>query len=148
LSPNLRVIHLGSEARPSVTFAQAYHSVGAGIRPGVGHVIRAIEAVVVDAAADETTPSSAKVFVANVRRATRARAVDASCAETSNATAAKATHLSATKATNAASAKAADVASTKAAHVASTAAAATTTMSATATAASGLCARGNQTPGQ
>lgn len=77
--------------------------------------------------------SSAKVLVADVRHGTRVNGIGVDFAKTANATTAETAHVTSSKAT--------DVASAKAAHTA-------TTVSAVATAASGLCARGKQAPGQ
>ena len=125
-------------ARPRTTSGLACHSVGAGVRQGVRCVIRAIEAVVINAVANETTPSNAKVRVVEVRHATCAKATGMTYAKASNATAAKATYVASTKAPNMASAEAAHVAA--AAHAAPTVAAAAT--------ASGLRARCKKASGE
>jgi hypothetical protein len=97
-------------------------------------VIRAIETVVVKAAANEMAPSNAKVLVADMRQVACVKATDVTSTKASNATAAEAAHVTSTKATH--------VASAKAAHVASAA----TVASATATA--GLCTRGKKAAGK
>jgi hypothetical protein len=72
----------------------------------VVRVIRTIEAIAVKAtAANETTPSTAKVLVADVRHATGANTTGVTSAEASNAGTAKATHVTSTKAAHVASAK-------------------------------------------
>jgi hypothetical protein len=127
-----------AKAARSRLSGSAYHSVGAGIRPGarrVIRVIRAIEAVVV-VAADEMTPSSAKVIVVQVGHATGAKATDVASAKTSDVTTAKSTHVTSAKATH--------VASAKATHVPPT----TTTVSSSAAAAPSLCTRGNKAAGK
>ena len=125
------------------TSGSAYHSVGAGIRPGarrVIRVIRAIEAVVV-VAADEMAPSSTKVIVAHV---TSAKAAHVTSAKASHVTAAKAAHVTSAKATHVTAAKATHMAATATAtHMASAA-----TATATATAATGLGTRGNKAAGK
>jgi hypothetical protein len=127
---------LVAKARALAASGSACHSVGAGIRPGgrrVIRVIRAIEAVVVKAAADKTAPSSARVIGADVRQAARAKATDAPATKTSNATTAKVTHVTSAEATHVTSAA-------KATHVA-------TATTATATTA-GLCTSGNKAAGK
>jgi hypothetical protein len=73
--------------------------------------------------------SSAKVLVADVRHGTRVNGIGVDFAKTANATTAETAHVTSSKAT--------DVASAKTAHTATTV-----------SAASGLCARGKQAPGQ
>jgi hypothetical protein len=121
-------------ARPRTTSGLACHSVGAGVRQGVRRVVRATEAVVINGAANEITPSNAKVLVVDACHATCAQANGM----TSNATAAKATYVASTKAPNMATAEAAHVAA--AAHAAPTVAAAAT--------ASGLRARCKKASGE
>jgi hypothetical protein len=106
----------------------------------VVRVIRTIEAIAVKAtAANETTPSTAKVLVADVRHATGANTTGVTSAEASNAGTAKATHVTSTKATH--------VTSTKAAHVASAKTTATT-VSTTTAAAAGFRTGGKQAAGK
>jgi hypothetical protein len=143
VEPAVRYIHHFStggsfrQRKPAVVdFRSAYLSVGAAVRWGVRRVIWATEAIVVNAA-DEVTPSSAKMPLVNVRHPTCAKAVDVVSAETFDATGAQATHVTAANVTHTGT----DVTSAKAAHTA-------TTVSSAATAAPGLSARGNKAAGK
>lgn len=131
----------GQRSGPQATFALACRSVGAGVRPGVGRVVRASEAIVVKATANEVPPT-AEVLAAGMCHGTCVKAISAAFAKSSNPTGAKTTHVSSTEAADVASAKATHVtSSTEAAHTAAVSAA-------TSTSTSGFCARGNQAPGQ
>jgi hypothetical protein len=93
-------------------------------------VIRAIEAIVIKAVANEATFS--KMLVADARKVTCAQAADMTSAKTSNASSTKTAHVGSAKTTDVTSAEPTDVPSAKAAaHVASAT-----------TAAAGLCPRG------
>jgi hypothetical protein len=111
------------------TSGPAWHSVGAVIRPGgsVIRVIRATEAVVIKAAANETAPS--KALVANMRHVACPKATDPTTAKAGDATAAEATDVATAEATH--------VTAAKATHVASSSAAA-----------AGLCTRGEKAAGK
>jgi hypothetical protein len=98
-----------------------YRSVIAGVRRGVRIVVRAIEAIAIKTATDETT-SAAKV-VADMRHLTSAKATDAISAESAYMAAAE-----------------------SAAHVAAAAESAATTTTTTTTAR--LCARGKKAAGK
>jgi hypothetical protein len=140
-SPILRGDSFGQRSGPQATFALACRSVGAGVRPGVGRVVRASEAIVVKATANEVPPT-AEVLAAGMCHGTCVKAISAAFAKSSNPTGAKATHVSSTEAADVASAKATHVtSSTEAAHTAAVSAA-------TSTSTSGFCARGNQAAGQ
>jgi hypothetical protein len=91
------------------------------------------------------TPSSAKVIVAHMGHAIRAKATDVIFTKTSHATAAQAT---AAQATHVTSTKAAHTSSTKAAHVAPAAHATTVSSATTTAAAAGLRARGKKAAGK
>jgi hypothetical protein len=104
-----------------------------------------MDAVVVNAAADEMTSSNAKVLVADVRHVRSAQVTDVTFAKTSNVIPAKVTDVGSTKAIHVTSTKATHMAPAEAAHVSS----ATTTVSSTTTAAAaGLCTRGNKAAGK
>jgi hypothetical protein len=138
-------------------FRMAWCSVviGAVVRLGVGRVVRVVrttEAVVVDAAAGEMSPSRPEVIPTHARNVTHAgstdvrsaESADVGRAETTDVVSTEATDVGSTEATHVTSTKAAHVAATKAAHVAATKAA---TMSATATA-TGLRTRGSKAAGK
>jgi hypothetical protein len=132
-SPILQVSPIEAAKAAFAASGSAYPSVAAGIRPIIRRVIRvvrAIEAVVVVAAA-EATPSSAEVIVVEARHVIDAKAADVISTKTSNATAVKAAHVTATEA---------------AAHMASAESA--TTVSSASAATAGLCARGNKAAGK
>src|SRR5882724_4606462 len=96
-----------SESRASAISESAHHSVGAGVWTAVSLVIRAIKAVAVKAAANEMTPSIAKVISvhagdvtsAETADATSAEATDAASAETADVTSAEATSMATATAT-------------------------------------------------
>ena len=122
-----------SQRKPAVVdFRATYHSVGAAVRWSVRRIVWATEAIVVNAA-DEMTPSNAKVPLVDMRHATSAKASDVVSAETSDATDAQATCVASAKGTH----TAATVASAKATHTAPTA-----------PATPGLCARGKKAAGK
>ena len=89
-----------SESCASAISELAHRSVGAGVWPAVLLVIRAIKAVAVKAAANEMTPSIAKVISVHACDVTSAETADVACAEAADVTAAKAAHMASTTATH------------------------------------------------
>jgi hypothetical protein len=113
------------------------YSVGAVVRPVIWPVIRAIQAVAIKAAANETTSSGAEVIVTGARHMATAKSADVATAKSADVGSAHAAHVAT-----------AEAASTKAAHMASAATAAVSTTTAAATATARFCARSKKAPGK
>jgi hypothetical protein len=96
-------------------------------------IIRATDAIVVIATANETAPSNARVVVADARHVAGVKATHGPTAKASNATAAKATHVATAEPTHVSTAEATT-------HV--------TSAATTATASAGLCARSSKAEGK